>query len=147
MKPFFKELMEYSHYCNQKLWDVFNDNPGKTLEKAVKLYCHILNAHRIWNNRIAPDQTVFGVWDIHPIPDCKNIENMNYEHSLVILDRFDLDETIHYTNTKGQTFSNGIRDIIFHVINHATYHRAQIATEFRQNGLEPLNTDYIFYKR
>lgn len=147
MKPFFKELLEYSHHFNQKLCDAFNDNAGKTSEKAVKLYSHILNAHRIWNNRIEPKQTVFGVWDIHPIQDCRNIDNLNYEQSLLILDQFDLDETINYTNTKGQAFNNNIRDIIFHVINHSTYHRGQIATEFRQNGLEPLITDYIFYKR
>ncbi|QLH28398.1 MAG: hypothetical protein HWD63_02710 [Candidatus Parvibacillus calidus] len=39
-----------------------------------------------------------------------------------------------------------MKDIIFHIINHSTYHRGQIAMEFRQSGLEPLNTDYIFYK-
>ena len=147
MKPFFEELLEYTHHCNQKLWAVFKHNPGKTSGQAVKLYSHIVNAHRIWNNRIETGQTVLGVWDIHPMQDCKNIDKLNYEQSLLILGKYDLHETIHYTNTKGQAFSNGVRDIIFHVINHATYHRAQIATEFRQNGLEPLITDYIFYKR
>ncbi len=147
MEHFFKELFEYSHHFNQKLGDVFNDNSDKTSEKAVKLYSHILNAHQIWNNRIEPKQTVFGVRDIHPIQDSKKIDKMNYEHSLLILDKFDLNEIINYTNTKGQTFSNSIRDIFFHAMNHSTYHRGQIATEFKQNGIEPLNTDYIFFKR
>lgn len=89
MKQFFKELFEYSHHFNQKLGDAFNDNPGKTSERAVKLYNHILNAHQIWNNRIEPKQTAFGVWDIHPIKDCKNIDKTNYEQSLLILDTFD----------------------------------------------------------
>ncbi|WP_143961353.1 DinB family protein [Litoribacter populi] len=147
MKQFFKELFEYGHHFNQKLGDLFNDNLDKTSEKAVKFYSHILNAHQIWNNRIDPKPSVFGVWDIHPIQDCKNIDKMNFEHSLLILDKSDLDGIVQYTNTKGQTFSNSIRDILFHVINHSTYHRGQIATEFRQNGLDPLITDYIFYKR
>ena len=51
------------------------------------------------------------------------------------------------TNSKGETFSNKIKDILFHIINHSTYHRAQIATDLKQNGIEPINTDYIFYKR
>jgi uncharacterized damage-inducible protein DinB len=147
MKPFFKELFEYSHHFNQKLWTIFSDNPEKTSGKAVKLYSHILNAHQIWNNRIEPKQTVFGVWDIHPIGDCKNIDKSNYENSLLILDKADLNEIIRYTTSKGQAFSNSIRDILFHTINHSTYHRGQIATEFRQSGLEPLATDYILYKR
>ncbi len=147
MNPFFKELFEYSHYFNQKLGDVFNDSSDKTSEKSVKLFNHILNAHQIWNNRIEPKQTAFGVWDIHHVQDLKSIDKTNYEHSLLILDKFDLNDTISYTNTKGQTFKNNIRDILFHVINHSTYHRGQIATEFKQNGLNPLVTDYIFYKR
>ena len=147
MKQFFEELFEYSHHFNQKLWDIFNDSPNKISEKAVELYNHILNAHHIWNNRIELKQTTFGVWETHLFPDLKVIDKASYEQTLFILDKSDLNDKVSYTNTKGQTFNNSIRDILFHAINHSTYHRAQIATEFRQNGLEPLVTDYIFYKR
>ncbi len=147
MQSFFKELFEYSHHFNQKLIAVVNDNPGKTSEKAVKLMNHVLNAHQIWNNRIDPKQATFGVWEMHPVADLKGIDQNNYEHTLHLLNMCDLNTTIHYTNTRGQTFSNSIRDILFHAINHSTYHRGQIATELKQNGLEPLVTDYILYKR
>src|SRR5690606_1649908 len=99
------------------------------------------------NNRIDPKQQTFGVWESHPIHECKDIDKMNFEHSLVILDKYDLNETIHYKNTQGQSFSNKIVDLFFHVINHSTYHRGQIATEFKQHGIDPLFTDYILYKR
>lgn len=147
MKQFFKELFEYGYHFNQELGNVFINRPDKTSEQAIKLYNHILNAHQIWNNRIEPKQPVFGVWEIHHIQDLKNINQTNYEQTLQILDKFDLSETINYANSKGQTFSNSIRDIFFHVINHSTYHRGQIATNFRQTELDPLITDYIFYKR
>lgn len=147
MKSFFKELFEYSHHFNQNLFDVFEDNKDKTSVKSVKLFNHILNAHQIWNNRIDPKQPEFGVWELHEIQELKNIDRTNYEQTLQILDTFDLTEIINYSNSKGQTFVNNVRDIYFHVINHSTYHRGQIATEFRQNGLEPLITDYIIYKR
>lgn len=147
MKAFYRELFEYSYHFNQKLADVFSENAGKTSDRSVKLFNHILNAHQIWNNRINPKQTTFGVWELHSIHDLKGIDKTNYAHTLQILDKFNLNETIDYANSKGQTFSNSTRDILFHVINHSTYHRGQIATEFRQNGLDPLVTDYIFYKR
>ncbi|MBP6154328.1 MAG: hypothetical protein KA457_05885 [Chitinophagales bacterium] len=147
MKQFFKELFEYGHQFNQKLFDVFNANPDKTSEKSVKLFNHILNAHQIWNNRINLKNPTFGVWELHAVSDLKTIDQINYEQTLHILDKFDLTETINYANSKGQTFNNSIRDIFFHVINHSTYHKGQIATEFKQNGLDPLVTDYIFYKR
>lgn len=147
MKEFFKELFEYSHHFNQKLFDVFNESPDKTSEKAIKLYNHIINAHQIWNNRIEPKQKALGVWELHPVPQLKNIDHSNYKNSLEILDKFDLNLIIKYSNSKGQVFNKSARDILFHVINHSTYHRGQIATEFKQQGLEPLVTDYIFFKQ
>ncbi|MBX2930873.1 MAG: hypothetical protein KF781_02870 [Chitinophagaceae bacterium] len=148
MTSFFKELFEYSHHFNQKLFDVFNSSSSdKVPEKSVKLFNHILNAHQIWNNRVDAQQQAFGVWEIHTISNLKNIDQTNYQQTLQILDKCNLTEIINYTNSKGQIFSNSIRDILFHIINHSTYHRAQIATEFKQHGLEPLVTDYIFYKR
>ncbi|HQT22504.1 MAG: damage-inducible protein DinB [Sphingobacteriales bacterium 17-39-43] len=147
MKQFFEELTEYSHHFNQKLIDVFIDNPDKISEKAEKFYNHILNAHQIWNNRIDPKQSVFGVWELHPVQDLKGIENANYEHTLQILNKYNLKLIINYSNSKGQLFSNSIQDMLFHIINHSTYHRGQVATEFKRQGLEPLVTDYIFFKR
>jgi uncharacterized damage-inducible protein DinB len=147
MKQFLKELLEYSHDINQKLRDIFTENPGELSEKAIKLYNHILNAHHIWNNRISHKQEAFSVWEIHPAKDYKIINKINLEHSLQILEKFDLNDKINYTNTKGQVFTNSVRDIVFHVINHSTYHRGQIATELKQIGIEPINADFISYKR
>lgn len=147
MKTFFKELFEYNYHYNQKLGDIFNVNTNQTSEKALKLYNHILNAHQIWNNRIDPRDPVFGIWDIHAITGLRDIDKVNYEHTLLIIDKFDLDKTINHPKIKGKPFSKKIREILFHVVNHSTYHRGQIATEFKQSGLEPLVTDYIFYER
>lgn len=147
MKPFFTELFEYSHHTNQKLAGIFIKHPKQTSEKAVRLFNHILNAHQIWNQRIETTQITFGVWDIHPIEDLLSIDKTNYQNTLHILEQYDLNTATTYTNTKGDTFDNSIRDILFHIVNHSTYHRGQIASEFRQNGLDPLVTDYIFFKR
>ncbi len=147
MKSFFKELFDYNQHCNQHLATVFTNCSAQTSEKAVKLFSHILNAHHIWTNRITTKPVLFSVWQIHPAHHFKTIGEENYQHSLHILEQLDLEQTITYTISTGQAFQNSIRDILFHIINHSTYHRAQIATEFKQNGLPPLATDYIFYKR
>lgn len=147
MTSFFQELFTYNRHCNQQLADVFIKHPDTTSEKAISLFNHILNAHHIWNNRIDPKQPPFGVWEVHDAKDLKQIDQSNYERSLLILDTFDLNKTITYTNSKGQLFQNTIKDVLFHSINHATYHRGQIATDFKNTGMQPLVTDYIFYKR
>lgn len=147
MKPFFKELFEYSHYYNQQLADIFINNPENTSAKSINLFSHILNAHQIWTNRISPKQPLFGGWQIHEPQRFQHIDQENFNHSLFILDQYELEEQMNYTVSTGQTFTSSIRDILFQVINHSTYHRAQIATEFKQHGIAPLPTDYIFYKR
>ncbi|WP_379084396.1 DinB family protein [Pedobacter sp. UC225_65] len=40
-----------------------------------------------------------------------------------------------------------VKDILFHVFNHSTYHRAQIATLFKESGITPPVTDFIILKR
>ena len=147
MIHFFKELFEYSHHFNQQLAAVFEEQAQMTSENSVKLFNHILNAHQVWNRRIVQDQNSFGVWEMHNIQDLKDIDQANYAGSIHILDQFDLNRLMKYSNSKGQVFTNSVRDILFHIINHSTYHRGQIAAEFRQNGIVPLLTDYIFYKR
>ena len=96
MKQFFKNLFEYNHHFNQKFAGVFTDNADKTSEKAIKLFNHLLNAHQIWNNRIEPKQTTFGVWELHEVRDLKCIDKENFELALQILARCDLNETITY---------------------------------------------------
>ena len=145
MKSFFKELFEYNHHYNQKLYDQFKEH--QISAKPLRLFNHILNAHHVWNNRIESKEPAFSPWDLHLLDELRDMDQTNFEHSLLILENFDLDDTIHYTNTKGEAFDNRVRDILFHVINHSTYHRGQIAFSFRVQGLEPLVSDYIFYKR
>jgi len=40
-----------------------------------------------------------------------------------------------------------VESIMMHLVNHCSYHRAQVALLLRQKGFEPLNTDFITYDR
>ena len=146
MKTFFKELFEYNSHFNQEVISVLNKNPDRASENCIKLLSHILNVHQIWNYKFQPSELPYGAWDIHQIQDTLEMDTKNFEHSCLILDKFELSQPVQYLNSKGQIFENSVRDILFQIINHSTYHRGQIATEFRQIGLEPLLTDYIYYK-
>ncbi len=145
-KDLFEEMFDYNHHSNQKLAELFIANAIAN-EKSIKLFSHILNSHHIWTSRIMETQSEYEVWDIQPTKILKDIDNKNFNGAVFILSHTDIDKTIRYQNSKGQGFENKISDILFHIINHSTYHRGQIATDFRKNGIEPLNTDYIFYKR
>ncbi|MGA9326507.1 MAG: DinB family protein [Salegentibacter sp.] len=149
MKDHFRELLEYSHHFNLKLIDIFNDKDTaeKLSGKSFSLMSHLLNAQHVWNSRIEQKEPKFGIWQMHEPEEFRSLEEQNYSESLQILQNFDLEKMISYQNSKGREFSNSVKDILFHVVNHSTYHRGQIASEFRKSAVEPVVSDYIFYKR
>lgn len=147
MKTFFKELFEYSTHFNQKLISVLDEHGVKAPEKCVKLQNHIIQAHEVWNSRLADKKTPASVWEIMPMAELKKLDVENFATTLDVIDARDFAEMINYRNLKGEARSNSVRDILFHVVNHSTYHRGQINGELKQHGIEPLITDYIFHKR
>lgn len=70
------------------------------------------------------------------------IDRENYFTSLKIVGEVDLEKLMTYNNATGGQFTNKIKDLLFHIINHSTYHRAQLALLLREQGVEPINTDY-----
>jgi len=145
MNLFFKEIFDYHHSINQKLIAQIKEN-NKIPEKATSLMSHVLNAHQIWNARILNLPTE-GVFVEHSIDKCFEMDKMNYNNSIIILDTRTLDEIIAYKNTKGETFSNSIQDILYHIANHSSHHKGQIMALIRAQNITPIISDYIFYKR
>lgn len=147
MKPFFNELFEYTFHFNEMVIDSLIKIDGCIPEKALQLINHTINAQEIWNARVEEKLCTTDVWAIRDLAVLKEINKLNYQNSLRIIDGFDFEKKIRYTNSKGKAFENTIRDMLFHIINHSTYHRGQIATYCKMENITPLVTDYIFYKR
>lgn len=147
MKSFFQNSFEYTHHCNQQVIETLIGHPVLFKGKISVLTSHTLNAHHIWNHRILGALPTFSVWQELGLKQLKTINTENFEKSIHILHQIQLNENISYTNTKGQAYTNSVIDILFHIINHSTYHRGQLISLLKEKGLPPLITDYIFYKR
>ncbi|PBQ33452.1 damage-inducible protein DinB [Sphingobacteriaceae bacterium] len=147
MKEFYKELFDYNHQVNQKLLIAFNEHSDKASEKSVQWINHILNAHQVWISRIDEQEEPLSPWHVHSLGYLKDIDLSNYNRSLAVISNTDFTQVISYVNSVGKSYKNSVKDILFHVINHSTYHRGQIATDFKNSGLSPLVTDYIAFKR
>lgn len=145
MNSFFKELFDYTHHFNQEVIRLLLAHPDQAPEKALSLINHTVNAHQIWLSRILKEKPV-GVYDMRPLQELAALDLSNYHKTEHVLDTLELSNTITYTNSKGETYSKIMRDILFHVVNHATYHRAQIVTACKQEGIKPLSSDYILFK-
>lgn len=146
-KSFLNDIFQYNTDMNIKLLDAIKHHHTTLPDKVMQLFSHIQNAHHIWNSRIKNQSSTYSVFDTHTIDILEKLNEDNHVQSIEIIDNFNLDTLITYTNSKGETFSNTISEILFHIINHSTYHRAQIATLFRTSGINPIPTDYITYKR
>ncbi|WP_375326054.1 DinB family protein [Flagellimonas sp. GZD32] len=147
MKSFFHELFDYNFYCNKTIirqcgtMDQVPDN-------VERLFSHILNAHHIWNHRMLGIPSVLGVWDIHSFVKWEDIHYENQRTSFEIITNTDnFEKRLEYENSEGRTFANQMKDILFHVINHSTHHRAQIMVEIRKAGFAPDPLDFVHYKR
>lgn len=146
MKDLFKDIFTYHHHFNQKLVGEFRTHLANLPTRTFPMFCHMLNAHQVWNARILKEQE-FGVHQQHALEQCALVDETNFTTTLKILETVDLVAVITYSNSRGQVFSNLVRDVLFHAANHHTHHRGQIVSDFRQAGIPPLVTDYIFYKR
>lgn len=147
MTDFFRELFAYNESCNQQLADLFLQHREQVSEQSAFLFNHILNAHHIWISRITQAPLLYGIDTIHGLGSIKSTDKDNHAATQSVIDTIHLNSLISYKNLKGDPFQNTVQDILFHIINHSTYHRGQIATECRKHGIKPLLTDYIFYAR
>ncbi len=146
MKDQLKELFAYHRHFNPKFIALLAENRNESTEQLYGLMCHTVNAHNIWNSRIE-GKVHGGVNDLRSPEELYSIDEANYQTSLEIMNTRDLSEIIYYKSLKGDPFKNLLSDILFHVVNHSTHHKAQISFGLRRAGIEPIPSDYILYKR
>ncbi len=120
----------------------------KIPEKCLATANHILVAQKIWNNRIEGVSSVhFELWEPASTQKLTDYNDEEFQKSMYLLGKSDLSLIVPYTNNQGHQFTNSIQEILFHVVNHSTYHRGQVIIQLKDAGIEVASTDYIFSKR
>jgi len=147
MKAHFQDLYEYSLQSNLATIGLLENYDSELPEKIIENFSHILNAQHLWNHRIEGSKSSFKVWDIHPISQFREINKSLFDQSFKILEGEDFKREVIYVNSQGGSYKNSVKEILFHVINHSTYHRGQVMLQLRESVQDAISTDYIFYKR
>jgi uncharacterized damage-inducible protein DinB len=149
MKAYFTRLFNYDRYINQIISDIIikADNP----EKSVQLMAHLLAAQQVWLNRCKGLPAIGGaLWPDWPADTFAGLITKNSNEWLNYLNELppdDFEKSISYKNSKGDSFENKLSDVLAHVINHGTHHRAQAGQHLKAAGIDLPYTDYIFYIR
>jgi uncharacterized damage-inducible protein DinB len=120
-------------------------------QKALRSLAHLLIAEKVWFLRLQGQNT--SEINLSPelsLTECESLANENqraYADFLGSLNEEGLYSMVTYKNSKGTEFSTPVVDILTHVGLHGTYHRGQIATALRGEGVTPANTDFITFVR
>jgi uncharacterized damage-inducible protein DinB len=155
-----KRLFEYTEWANGRILEAVRQLTVEQYTQPLpssfptirETLAHIAGADWIWLQRWnGTSPTSHPEWVKQPDIDtlAANWKGVREEQRrfLDALDEEAIDRPLTHRNLKGETSSVRLGDILFHVVNHATYHRGQVVTMLRQMGATPPNTDLIGYVR
>lgn len=150
LNDYFERLYTYNIWANDQLLTLL-ENHKVTDQEIMVATSHYLAAMEIWISRIqGRPARVNGVWEVYDVARCREISQESGQDWLAQIKTLTPEayhRRIAYKNTRGDYYETPVIDIMGHAVNHATYHRAQIARMLRQLGITPVNTDFITYAR
>ena len=142
-------LLQYTRWANGRVLDALQ-SADAVPERILELMSHLLRTQDVWYGRVAnTNHARFDFWAVDDLDTCADRAEASMERwRALVADRADhLDQPVTYTNSSGTEFETPLRDILQHVVNHGTHHRAQIALLLREAGISPPATDYIYFVR
>lgn len=147
---YFRRQFEYDTWANREVLFTIQRISASASEtqltRSLQLLSHILSAERLWLERLAARRQSLPVWPKFLLDQCEaQIEELSglWRDYFLQLTSFTLSEKITYQNSKGESWSSTVQDILTHVLLHSAYHRGQIASCMREAGHTPAYTDFI----
>lgn len=147
MKAFFEDILEYTYRSNTTMILLLERNEKKVSTKALNTASHLLIAQQLWNRRLEGKSNDLGLWDLLQVENMGEMNKELYQQTLGLLQQIPLSQVISYHDTKGDPYTNTFQEILFHLVNHSTYHRGQVIAQMKEDGIEVESTDYIYWKR
>jgi len=159
MKPHIYIQADYNLWANRKTTELLASldpsvidqpiaNSFATIKETLK---HLHYAEVNWLKRIQLDEHTQIPWieeDTTPEKLYKDMirgsqDLIDFVH---VLDEEGLAKPIDFVSGEGTRLTHTLEQIIYHVINHSTYHRGQVITMLKQLGIkEAVSTDLYFY--
>lgn len=154
----FLERFRHDWWANRMLLSFLKGQAGGRslsvqagLDRAHRLFGHLLASELLWLGRIRDSgekmQPVWGTRSLSELPPLLDRARGSWETYLESLTPMDFARIVSYQNTRGERYQHTLIQIVAHVLNHSTHHRAQILATLRGIDLEPPGLDYIVYLR
>lgn len=139
-----RRLFHYDDWANREVLRSLQELPHSPL-KAARLMAHIVAVEYLWLARLKrePSPVVWPEWTIAQTTQQQLALPTVVDEYFSSLSPARLEETVEYTNSKGERWTNTVADILMHIAMHSAYHRGQIAMVLRDAGIAPPYTDFI----
>ncbi len=144
----------YNEWANREVLNAIRAQGAD--RQSLRYMAHILSAERLWLERIKGEPQSMAVWPELDLEQCEAQAAEMRQLWNEYLDSLDPDspnrdslnedalgQSISYKNSKGESWSSTIQDVLTHVVMHSAYHRGQIASHMRASGQSPAYTDFI----
>jgi uncharacterized damage-inducible protein DinB len=133
----------YDAWANREVLNAIRAAGGEN-QRCLQLMAHIVAAERVWLDRLKQQPQSVPVWPESDLSSCEEECVHLAKLWLEYLDEVeDLAQVISYKNSKGESWTSSIGDVLTHVIMHSAHHRGQIASHMREKGQTPAYTDFI----
>ena len=121
-------------------------------QKAVTLAAHIVAARRIWLFRLgaakeAPSEFFPRGMTLSRLARRFGEMHAAWSDYLARIGEKKIASSFEYRSTEGVRYRDTVEDILTQLHGHSLYHRGQIAMLLRSAGIEPPQTDFVFWAR
>jgi uncharacterized damage-inducible protein DinB len=138
-----EQLLQYDRWANRETLKSL----GQAIPppRSLKWMGHIIGAEFLWLGRMEGETSELPVWPDLSLKECgKHLGEVSQLLTGVAkAGPQRLTERISYTNSKGESWTSAVEEILTHLVIHSAYHRGQIASDVRAAGQTPAYTDYI----
>ena len=149
-----RRLVAYNQWANERILSAIDGMTAEELARPVDAYIgsleknlqHILLATRVWLARwkgTVPPTLQDRV--ATPWPDAYAATHAEFGAFVESLTDAGADRIVDYKNSKGQPFQMALDQLITHVVNHGTHHRAETGMLLERIGRSPGDMDYVYY--
>lgn len=143
-------LFEYSRWADQLLLEAirgltpeqYAQEPAPGCPSIRATLVHMADAQLIWARRIQGERATARITQMEKPTreEAEQLLDLAYEtfrHLLPTLSAERLTAPLPYVDLKGEPHSLPLQAILWHLINHGSYHRGQITASLMCLGIEP----------
>jgi len=144
LADYIRREFSYNSWANQEVINAIASAGGQDT-RSLQLMSHIFAAERLWLERLKQQPQSTAVWPEFDMKRCQEqLDELSklWKQHLELITAGDVAQTVSYKNSKGESWTSSIVDVLTHVVMHSAYHRGQIASHMRESGKTPAYTDF-----